>query len=331
LRLIKNESQRLADWGDNFKDIVSLEQSYSLTIPIETFRPREITSSLLSSINLIKIAKGFRRDGISLIIKQFSKNEEEWNLFLSSFKQAAEEWKYDYDEHIDCHEGFDDDGNYFCYEDKPLDITPVYRILDSLKGRYEELNYCAYTNHVKSFQQQLQQPVSQDSVAPTTESVAVSYDHSFDGAFVRGLNCEAIKIALIDFPTSHYSKQDKTFWYIAFRVFCHLRWIVTPNKHIGYTKWVNKHFDCPIKENKLTKGVSKDLINNELEDWNKQSIPNFRNIIICRNLALDFINLFTQTIIDGRPQEATDFTTDKLMDKSTFFISGSRRINDYRN
>lgn len=153
LDIIETKFKITPDWGQNFYELQKAVSMNEESIDPSIFAQRKLTKEILSKIDWGKVTNEFKKEQIELIVRNYARNNKDWNLMCEAIKAAAQKYDYDFgfEDYID--EGIDEDGPYTRIVKIPIDpydiegnerLEPlkragVYQFCDELKERYEEL------------------------------------------------------------------------------------------------------------------------------------------------------------------------------------------------
>ena len=68
-----------------------------------------------------------------------ARNKEDYLLLLETILKYAKEYEWNYNNELRCYDSIDEDGNWEFYEEKPIDLSNVFKYCEDLKAKYDEL------------------------------------------------------------------------------------------------------------------------------------------------------------------------------------------------
>ena len=152
------------------------------------------------------------------------------------------------------------------------------------------------------------------------------WDDTFDFIFDEKIKPREVKKAIETVKSEKI--KDRRFYYVSFRILKVLKWIPIDTLESDYLKWINCHFECGWEKNKNQKkaflfnleGTVKVLDDLHPSEWKDDSLYGKLGKHY-RLLALSFKNVFTMTIVNGKPDcESESF--EHLRDRMEF-LSGA--------
>lgn len=124
-------------WSGNL-EILRNSGGKNAKTSVSAFNFRELTSELLDTIKWWKVTERFRQSEIRKVLINIPKNKEEYSLILDAIGKSAKEYEWEYNNHLEYYEGINEDGILEFYEDKPIDLSNVFKYCDEWKERYED-------------------------------------------------------------------------------------------------------------------------------------------------------------------------------------------------
>lgn len=154
------------------------------------------------------------------------------------------------------------------------------------------------------------------------------WDDTFDFIFDKKIKPWEVKRA-IDTVESEKTK-NRRFFYVSFRILKVLKWFPIDTPESDYLKWINCHFKCGWEKNKNQKkaflfnleGTVKEVLDDlHPSEWKDDSLYGKLGKHY-RLLAVSFKNVFTMTIVDGKPDGESE-SYEHLKDRVNF-LTGAR-------
>ncbi len=155
------------------------------------------------------------------------------------------------------------------------------------------------------------------------------WDDTFDFIFDEKINPVEVKKAIETVKSEKI--RDRRFYYVSFRILKVLKWIPIDTLESDYLKWINCHFECGWEKNKNQKkaflfnleGTVKVLDDLHPSEWEDDSLYGKLGKHY-RLLALSFKNVFTMTIVNGKPDGESE-SYEHLRDRVEF-LYGTRDV-----
>lgn len=159
---IETKCKRDNDWERNLIQLQESLAGYKDSIEPATFAQRVLTKEFLSTIKweeFAELTNKFDKNRIELVVRNYARTRDHWNLLCEAIKEAAISYDYDFGFEEKEREGWDEDGPYVetakvarsPYDSEgneilePLKRSGVYEFCDELKGRYDELALVSQT------------------------------------------------------------------------------------------------------------------------------------------------------------------------------------------
>lgn len=162
------------------------------------------------------------------------------------------------------------------------------------------------------------------------------WDSSRDGIFDKKVRPQAIKKAIDSVQSEKIT--NRPYFYVAFRVLKILKYIPVKTSPRDFLLWINLHFNCqwseePEKKHQLNfrlEGILKKLSKKHPSEWKDADDDGeefWANLNLeYYNLAVNFKNAFTYTIIDKK--EVGDSESFEHLKDRVELLSGAREISD---
>jgi hypothetical protein len=155
------------------------------------------------------------------------------------------------------------------------------------------------------------------------------WDKQYDFIFDQRVKPQEIKRAIETVKSEKI--RDRRFYYVSFRILKVLKWIPIDTLESDYLKWINCHFECGWEKNKNQKkaflfnleGTVKVLDDLHPSEWEDDSLYGKLGKHY-RLLALSFKNVFTMTIVNGKPDGESE-SYEHLRDRVEF-LYGTRDV-----
>jgi len=155
------------------------------------------------------------------------------------------------------------------------------------------------------------------------------WDKQYDFIFDQRVKPQEIKRAIETVKSEKI--RDRRFYYVSFRILKVLKWIPIDTLESDYLKWINSHFECGWEKNKNQKkaflfnleGTVKVLDDLHPSEWEDDSLYGKLGKHY-RLLALSFKNVFTMTIVNGKPDGESE-SYEHLRDRVEF-LYGTRDV-----
>ena len=212
------------------------------------------------------------------------------------------------------------------------------RLLD--KGRVylkqlEEGSVAVETKTIVTPQKPLKGETEIPNVPQTTkdseqeDNKEIEWNNEYDYIFDERVKPQEIKRAIETVKSEKV--KDRRFHYVAYRILKVIKWIPIEVSESEYMRWINCHFKCGWEKNKNQKkaflfnleGTVKDLDDLHPSEWKDDSLYGKLGKHY-RLLAISFKNVFTMTIVNGKPDGESE-SYEHLKDRVEF-LSGARDV-----
>lgn len=157
----------------------------------------------------------------------------------------------------------------------------------------------------------------------------IYYDNSLDSIFSEKVKVKQVKIALDQLA---FKKSSRIHWYVVYRVFQYLHWLIDGCEQKAFLKWVNLQYHCGWCEEQhftFSRDVNSELRKKDITLWNSISYRNYTKGETYYNFAVLLRNTFEHVIVNGQEQKepVTNFASGKNRDRNTFMANSTQLIN----
>ncbi len=150
------------------------------------------------------------------------------------------------------------------------------------------------------------------------------WDETFDFIFDERIKPWEVKRAIETVKSEKI--KDRRFYYVSFRILKVLKWIPIETLESDYLRWINCQFECGWEKNKNQKkaflfnleGTVKVLDDLHPSEWKDDSLYGKLGKHY-RLLAISFKNVFTMTIVNGKPDGESE-SYEHLKDRVEFLL-----------
>ena len=158
----------------------------------------------------------------------------------------------------------------------------------------------------------------------------LSYDDSLDDIFDERVRGQKVKKAL---DRLTFKKTGRVEWFVAYKVFLHLKWIKEGCEQKEFLKWVNLQYHCGWdKEHHFvfSRDVNKSLRDNDISCWKTIRNNEYTKGEKYYNFAILLRTTFQQVIVNDRvllKEQIQDFLIGKNRDRQEFMVNPANLIN----
>ena len=126
-------------WEDNLKILNEVEKKSKMKCSLSEFAFRDLSPELLDTIKWYEVTGKYKTDDIRRVLINIARNKEDYLLLLETILKYAKEYERNYNNELRCYDSIDEDGNWEFYEEKPIDLSNVFKYCEDLKAKYDEL------------------------------------------------------------------------------------------------------------------------------------------------------------------------------------------------
>jgi len=180
--------------------------------------------------------------------------------------------------------------------------------------------------------------VDVEKTSSSVKQKEIPYDASLDHVFDERVNVEEIKKALDKITT--FDKRKHPFWFVAMKVFNHLRWVPTTTQTKDFLAWASLQYNLEWTtkrqlsfseiggDPKHKRNHERVIKNKDITLWHTITSRDFRDIEKYRNFALLLKKTFVHYIVNRLEQEnVNDFNIGIPRDRVIYMKDPKNLIN----